>query len=733
MPKDLRPKDWKGVTLDTNYFQIVLNTAVYEYAASFTPDLGDSPKRKRVIRKRKIPHEIILMGNCLYTSGVIPEDQVVWTVPAREIGMTSDVTVKLSLVNKFPAGSSVPTHVFSALFQRALSMETNYKQIQRSFFDFGRILRIPGSKYEIIPGVEVTVVPTMRGPSLLADVTNKVARSDTVLNIWQDARCNLSRFRRAVEGSVVFTYYNNRSYIVKRVCEDMMPSSTFTSDDGKAISFARYLQQRYGKTATVGDQPMLECEAHGRPVYLIPEFCRMTGIDERDRADYKLMSKITKELFPEPGKRMEMIRHEVGVIERNSCKLVNLTVSKPITVQGSIIRIPALPKMNARDNISRENARNLAGGLPLKKVIIVCRKDYNPDRFADDIERSMKSIGMNFTTEYVDWNIRRFEDDVRRCCGSEVSSCMVLFICPKSKDDEAYSRMKVFCSHELQIPSQVVTEKNLDNPKRGRAVASNVIRQMVVKLGKCPWVMNYHPITKGTMVIGLDVCHTTPIHKSVVGVVASLDDTFGKYYSAFIVQDRGKEIVRDLRPIVVKALQKYKKRNGAFPRNILFLRDGVGDGQLMYVNDVEMTAVSDAIRSTAGPSTNLSFVVVKKRIRSRLFFNGGNPVPGTLVDDTITHPDWYDFFLVSHRALNGTVSPTHYNVLMDEMKWPKSELQYFIFLLCHQYYNWDGSISVPAPCQYAHKMAFLYGKTLLSSETLDLTVPERLKDTLLQI
>ena len=28
------------------------------------------------------------------------------------------------------------------------------------------------------------------------------------------------------------------------------------------------------------------------------------------------------------------------------------------------------------------------------------------------------------------------------------------------------------------------------------------------------------------------------------------------------------------------------------------------------------------------------------------------------------------------------------------------------------YYNWQGIIRVPAPCQYAHKLAFLMGQSI---------------------
>jgi len=34
------------------------------------------------------------------------------------------------------------------------------------------------------------------------------------------------------------------------------------------------------------------------------------------------------------------------------------------------------------------------------------------------------------------------------------------------------------------------------------------------------------------------------------------------------------------------------------------------------------------------------------------------------------------------------------------------------YKLTHLYYNWPGTVRVPAPCQYAHKLAFLVGESL---------------------
>ena len=52
----------------------------------------------------------------------------------------------------------------------------------------------------------------------------------------------------------------------------------------------------------------------------------------------------------------------------------------------------------------------------------------------------------------------------------------------------------------------------------------------------------------------------------------------------------------------------------------------------------------------------------------------------------------------------GTVNPTSYNVLEDTSGLNPERLQKLTYKLTHLYYNWPGTVRVPAPCQYAHKV-----------------------------
>lgn len=77
------------------------------------------------------------------------------------------------------------------------------------------------------------------------------------------------------------------------------------------------------------------------------------------------------------------------------------------------------------------------------------------------------------------------------------------------------------------------------------------------------------------------------------------------------------------------------------------------------------------------------------------------------------------------QAVNqGSVTPVAYNVIYDKSGLSADQMQRLAFKLSHLYYNWQGTIRVPAPCMYAHKLAFL------TSQSTHAPAHEALHDTL---
>nr|XP_043065589.1 protein argonaute-3 isoform X7 [Drosophila bipectinata] len=140
--------------------------------------------------------------------------------------------------------------------------------------------------------------------------------------------------------------------------------------------------------------------------------------------------------------------------------------------------------------------------------------------------------------------------------------------------------------------------------------------------------------------------------------------------------------------------------------------DGIGDGQLNICSEYEVPQFEVA----GGHNIQISFIVVQKRINTRIFFENNNsfenPCPGTVVDMHITRAHMYDFFLVSQMVRQGTVTPTHFIVLRDDANYGPDIIQKLSYKLCFLYYNWPGTVRIPACCMYSHKMAYLIGQSI---------------------
>ena len=71
-------------------------------------------------------------------------------------------------------------------------------------------------------------------------------------------------------------------------------------------------------------------------------------------------------------------------------------------------------------------------------------------------------------------------------------------------------------------------------------------------------------------------------------------------------------------------------------------RDGVGDGQIPYVVEHELEAITKCFKEAGMDTVKFTYIIVSKRINTRFFRMNGkpsNPPSGTVVDDVVTLPE----------------------------------------------------------------------------------------------
>ena len=166
-------------------------------------------------------------------------------------------------------------------------------------------------------------------------------------------------------------------------------------------------------------------------------------------------------------------------------------------------------------------------------------------------------------------------------------------------------------------------------------------------------------------------------------------------------------------------IRRFIAVNNEPPERIIIFRDGVGEGQVSHIMDFEFSQIQQAIQEKS-PQAQTRFMTINKRIEARLYDQDRNPPAGTVVDQVCTYAGQKDFYLVPLESRHGAVAPIHYKMHYNSVKLKVDNFQYIVYMLCFLYANWPGAIKVPAPCQYAHKLAYLVGTHLHKDPSRDL-------------
>uniref|UniRef100_A0A671U8K6 Piwi-like RNA-mediated gene silencing 1 n=1 Tax=Sparus aurata TaxID=8175 RepID=A0A671U8K6_SPAAU len=667
------------IQLTANYFRILSRPqwVLYQYHVDYKPPMESRRLRSALL----FQHEEALGsarsfdGALLFLPHRLHSKE---TVLHSETRNGEKVQITVTLTNELPPTSPVCIQFYNIIFRRILRI-LNMQQIGRNYYNPDYAFNIPQHKLTIWPGYTTAILHYEHSIMLSIDVSHRVLRSETVLDFMGSLRqqCGNQRFpeicAKELIGLIVLTKYNNKTYRIDDIAWDHSPNNTFKRGDSD-ISFKNYYKSQYNLEITDGNQVLLVSHVKRLgpagapppgPAMLIPELCYLTG--------YHLSLSVYMCVYMYICYMYDPWTAEWAKEMRG----MSLISSPPL---DNWIIFHTRRNGNEAQSLL-QTLQKVSGplGIHIKRPIMV--------QYEDQQESLLRSLQQNV--------------------GPQMQ--MVVVVLPNNRKDK-YDSVKKYLCVDCPVSSQCVISRTLSRPHTLMTVATKIAMQMVCKMGGELWSVEI-PL-KHLMIVGIDCYHDTTAGKRSIGaLVASLNQSMSRWFSKCVLQHKGQEIMDGLK-MALTALRDYLKFNNCLPSRIIVYRDGVGDGQLHSVVNYEVTQIMDSI--------NLSFiiivVVVKKRISSRFFAriegNTTNPPPGTVIDSDVTRPEWYDFYIVSQAVRVGSVSPTHYNVVYDTSGLKPDHMQRLTYKLCHMYYNWQGIIRVPAPCQYAHKLAFLVGQNI---------------------
>jgi len=328
-------------------------------------------------------------------------------------------------------------------------------------------------------------------------------------------------------------------------------------------------------------------------------------------------------------------------------------------------------------------------------------------------------------------------NELREKRGQKPSFVLVLL---EKRDNYIYPGLKRIGDVELGIPTVCMQLDKALNERGQDQYFSNVALKVNTKLGGMNHLLEEHAMKwltkKMTMMVGIDVTHPGPGSRegtpSIAAVVASVDDSFVQFPASMRIQKSKKEMLDELRDMMVERLLVYEKKNKALPQRIFVYRDGVSEGQFDQVVQEELVQILEAFKKLETKERKLkvyrpqlSIIICGKRHHARFFATdglqadkNGNTRPGTVVDKGITDVFDFDFYLQAHAGLQGHAKPTHYTVVYDENQLSADELQKGTHDASHLYARATKAVSL-IPAAYYADLACERGRCYLNDFLVD--------------
>ncbi|KAL7738918.1 hypothetical protein ACLKA6_016921 [Drosophila palustris] len=735
-------KDGQPIRLITNFFRVKTTPKwrIAHYHVDFSPDIEMVRVRCGILSNHAaiLGTGYLFDGKQLFTTVKFEQDVTVLQSRSKQ---DVDYKITIKFVGFISPAEQRFMQVLNLILRRSMK-GLHLEQVGRNLFDPQARVAMREFALELWPGYETSIRQHERDILLSTEITHKVMRTETVYDILVNSSQNPARhqeeFRMNVLGLIVLTDYNNKTYRINDVDFAKSPLATFNCK-GRDVTFVEYYHTKYNIRIRDHKQPLLVSKNRDKAqntnanelVVLIPELCRVTGLTDSMRANFQLKRAMSGHTQLNPVRRIERLRTFNRRLQTTaeSVKVLtdwHMTLDQNLVeVQGRVIAPQKI--VFDRERISAGNVadwtqcfRNQrmftspSNGLDRWAVI-------SPERNYRDLQNLMQNLnrvasGMGFQIhkpqEYITRDDRTgsYIQALDEC--SRMDPKLILCLVPNN-NTERYSSIKKRGCVDKAIPTQVVTTR-----AKNMSIATKIAIQINCKLGYTPWMIEL-PLS-GLMTIGFDIAKCTRDRSKAYGaLIASMDINQNSTFFSTVAECSAFDVMaNNLWPMMLKALRQYHREHQKLPLKIVFYRDGVSSGSLKHLVEYEVKDIVEKLnaeyqRAGATEPPLLAYIVVTKATNTRFFTtNNENPPPGTVVDDVVTMPERYDFYLVSQTVRQGSVSPTCYNVVHSNIRLTPDQIQKLTYKMCHLYYNWSGTTRVPAVCQYAKKLATLVGTNL---------------------
>jgi aubergine-like protein len=609
--------------------------------------------------------------------------------------------------------------------------------------------------------------------------------------------------------TVLTGYGSIKAYKIKIVNFDRCPQNTNISvkdSNGikKSISIINYYKNQYNIDIKDIHQPLLEAESNiktknqkllpsnkknnnnesdeDNKIYLVPELVYITGIEDDGNQNNRRnrCRNIIDKTKGTPSMKMSAINGIRGLVNSNQHKIIKkngkeiiekspydltkewgINLGDNLTFAGRIIQQPHIffnhdLIVEPRNGLFRAGNPYKMGIITNDNIFYVFDKNekYEHRKIFNDLMSKFKSKGFGFSNDFhpnkvlgfglentSDWD--HIYNSLRNIKVNKDDSFGIIFC--SYQLEKFYEKLKNYFMNQLNIPTQHVITKKIDDPKRGKSIQFNVVDQINIKRGGINFYINFHKegiIKKGEvfLIIGLDSDRKNK------KITYSMTSTRSSNLNDFLTQektvsDNNQEKNHALRKMFEEAINEINKKSPHCPDYIIIYRQGGNDirNKILYVSEgINFTEIIKLYREKYKDKNNFNFKNTKLyyiccNLKSDLkFFETENknvakayynPKSGLIVDDNVTQKNKYEFYLQPQYVNQGTATPCHYQIMYYD-KGPNEEndlkietLEKLSFYLCYYFWTWSGSIRLPYLLKMSNTAMTFYKKILDNGES----------------
>lgn len=346
----------------TNYFRFShLNpnrNVYYKYSVEIENIPDDSKKLRSAIYRCARPQLSSKLGKTIFNNTLLYSKTSI-TDSADLFFSTNFKDTEYKLALKYTNIVENESFEALALYKRyfnTLISQIDFIDMKGSYFDAKNACVMRDYNLDIWSGFAPTVSQLKKGILLNLNVTHKVIRYETVLDMILNLKNNYrnqSDFAREVQAQIqnvsVITRYNGETnFIIDSICLDKSPRDVFevkvkkgsgplvkkenkkflpSSNDNnyetqnksasgskssqefeiKNYSYIDYYWEKYGKKI-IPDQPLLKVinkKRNNQEIFLVPELCYLTGLTENMRSNFNMMKDMNAKTKGNPTDKLK--------------------------------------------------------------------------------------------------------------------------------------------------------------------------------------------------------------------------------------------------------------------------------------------------------------------------------------------------------------------------------------------------------------------------------------------